>query len=324
MSKKDEPKDILDAINAEFGEGTLVAMAEPPARQYDAVSTGSLNLDKALGIGGLPRGRIVEVYGPESSGKTTIALQCIVSAQRTDPLRCAFIDAEHALDLTYAKALGVDLQRLLVSQPDNGEQGLEVCERLVRSEQCSVIVVDSVAALAPKEELEGAMGDVQVGLQARMMSKALRKLVGTVSATNTLLLFINQTRSKIGGYGNPETTSGGNALKFYASVRVRITRTGSNSAAGEAVSNTTKAKVVKNKCAPPFREAEFEIEFGKGVSLAGEVLDHAIEAGLVIKAGAWFSLPDGTRLGQGREKAKQCLIDQPDLLQALLEGVSTK
>jgi len=323
MAKTDKKTegDILDQINAEFGEGTIVSMDAPPDRQYRAISTGSLNLDKALGIGGLPRGRIVEVYGPESSGKTTIALQTIASAMR-EGQRCAFIDAEHALDVTYAQALGVDLKRLMVSQPDNGEQALEVCDRLVRSGLCAVVVVDSVAALVPKAELEGAMGDATMGAQARMMSQAMRKLVATVSTTDTLLIFINQVRSKIGGYGNPETTTGGNALKFYASIRVRITRTGSNKAAGEAVSNTTKAKVVKNKCAPPFREAEFEIEFGHGVSLAGEVLDHAVEAGHVIKAGAWFSLADGTRIGQGREKAKQCLIEQPELLETLLEKVT--
>jgi recombination protein RecA len=321
-SKKQKDDDILDQINQTFGEGTIVNMTEPPPRQYDAVSTGSLNLDKALGIGGLPRGRIVEIYGPESSGKTTIALQCIASAMK-DGHRCAFIDAEHALDIGYAEDLGVNLSLLAVSQPDNGEQGLEVCDRLVRSGQFAVIVVDSVAALTPRAELEGAMGDIHVGLQARMMSQALRKLVASVSVSDTLLIFINQTRSKIGGYGNPETTSGGNALKFYASIRVRIVRTGSNKAQGEAVSNTTKAKVVKNKCAPPFREAEFEIEFGKGVSLAGEVLDHAISAKLITKSGAWFTLADGTSLGQGREKAKQCLMNDPELMQKLLDGIST-
>jgi len=323
MAKKTkaEEQDILDKINAEFGEGTIISMVDPPSRDYDAISTGSLNLDEAIGIGGLPRGRVVEIYGPESSGKTTIALQTIASAMKAGH-RCAFIDAEHALDLNYAEALGVQLDRLLLSQPDNGEQALEVCDRLVRSEQCAVIVVDSVAALVPKAELEGAMGDLQPGAQARLMSKAMRKLVGATAATNTLLIFINQTRAKIGGYGNPETTTGGNALKFYASVRLRIVRTGSNKAGGAAVSNTTKAKVVKNKCAPPFREAEFEIEFGKGVSIVGEVLDHAIARGLIVKSGAWFSLGDGTRLGQGREKAKECIANDPKMLELLLAGVS--
>jgi recombination protein RecA len=320
---KKQEDDILDQINAEFGEGTLISMTEPPPHQYEAISTGSLNLDAVLGIGGLPRGRIVEIYGPESSGKTTIALQTVASAMRAGH-RCAFIDAEHALDVTYAQALGVDLSKLMVSQPDHGEQALEVCERLVRSEACAVVVVDSVAALTPLAELEGSMSDTQVGLQARMMSKALRKLVAAVHVSDTLLIFINQTRSKIGGYGNPETTSGGNALKFYASIRIRIVRTGANKAGGVAVSAPTKAKVVKNKCAPPFGEAEFDIEFGTGVSLAGEVFDHAVTKGLILKAGAWYSLADGTRLAQGREKAKQCLVEQPEVMQTLLEKVTAR
>jgi len=313
--------DILDKINAEFGSGTIMCLeGTPPA--YEVFSTGSLNLDAALGIGGLPRGRIVEVYGPESSGKTTIALQVVANAQKRGH-RCAFIDAEHALDLQYAQNLGVDLKTLLVSQPDFGEQALEICDRLVRSGKCAVVVVDSVAALTPKAELEGAMEDMQPGMQARLMSKGLRKLVAAVSVTDTLLIFINQTRSKIGGYGNPETTAGGNSLKFYASIRMRIVRTGSESAGGEAVSNTTKAKVVKNKCAAPFREAEFEIEFGRGVSLPGEVLDHALTKKLIVQTGSWFSLADGTRIGQGREKAKQHLADNPELLATLLESITT-
>ena len=322
MAKKKtaEDADILEKINSEFGAGTILEMASPPDVQYSAVSTGSLNLDAAIGVGGLPRGRVVELYGPESSGKTTIALQVVANAQR-DGYRCAFIDAEHALDLTYAKNLGVDLGKLAVSQPDYGEQALEVCDRLVRSEQFAVLVVDSVAALTPKAEIEGSMSDLQVGAQARMMSKALRKLVAAANVSDTLLIFLNQTRSKIGGYGNPETTPGGAALKFAASVRIRVVRTGSNKAGDEAVSNTTKAKVVKNKCAPPFREAEFEIEFGKGVSMVGEVLDHGIAKKLVLKSGSWFSLADGTKLGQGREKAKQCLEENPDMLDSLLTAV---
>ena len=324
--KKDETKstDIVESILSEFGPGTITRMDDSPTEQLSVISTGSLNLDSALGIGGLPRGRIVEIFGAESSGKTTIALQTVAEAMKLGET-CAFIDAEHALDLNYARALGVDLSKLLLSQPDYGEQALNICERLVRSDKCSVIVVDSVAALVPKSELEGEVGDHHMGVQARMMSQALRKLVGVTHASNTLLIFINQTRSKIGVvFGSPETTTGGNSLKFYASIRIRIARTGSNKTGDVAVSNKTVARIVKNKCAPPYREAEFEIEFGKGVSLAGEVLDYAINLGLVNKSGAWFSLANGDRLGQGRENAKQCLNEQPDLLQSLLQEVRSR
>jgi len=328
MPKTAKPKtaekgeSLTDFINKEFGSNTLIAMDDYVVEDYDAVSTGSLNIDKALGIGGLPRGRVVELFGPESSGKTTIALQVCAAAMEAGH-KCAFIDAEHALDIGYAQNLGVQLDKLYMCQPDYGEQALNVCERLVKSEQCAVIVVDSVAALTPKAELEGEVGDHHVGVQARMMSQSLRKLVAAVNVTNTLLIFINQTRSKIGVmFGSPETTPGGNALKFYASVRLRISRIGSNKDGEEVVSNKTRAKVVKNKCAPPFREAEFEIEFGKGVSLAGEVLDYAVDLKLVKKAGSWFSLVEtDERIGQGRENSKQWLINHPKVLSSLLDAV---
>lgn len=331
--KDDAPKtiDLVDLVNTEFGAGAIRTL-DGPTEDYETFTTGSLNLDSALGIGGLPRGRIVEIYGPESSGKTTIALQVLAAAQKAGH-KVAFIDAEHALDLGYAKALGCDLPTMLVAQPDHGEQALNICDTLVRSAQCAVVVVDSVAALTPKAELEGDVGDHHVGLQARMMSQALRKLVGNVNVSNTLLIFINQERSKIGvSFGSPNTTTGGNSLKYYASVRIRIVRTGSNKQGDIAVSNKTLAKVVKNKCAPPYREAEFEIEYGKGVSLAGEVLDWAVDLKLVKKAGAWFSLGDdpgkglnpGERLGQGRENAKQCLIDNPTILETLLNEVRSR
>lgn len=332
MAKKTEekkPTDVVDLINKTFGDGAIRTMSGNDVREYEVFSTGSINVDLALGIGGFPRGRIVELYGPESSGKTTIALQVIAAAQKAGH-RCAFVDAEHALDIGYAEALGVDLETLLVSQPDFGEQALNITETLVRSEQVAVIVVDSVAALVPESELKGEVGDHHVGVQARMMSQAMRKLVGATNVTNTLVIFINQERAKIGvTFGSKTTTTGGNALKFYASIRVRIVRTGSNKAGDVAVSNKTLAKVVKNKCAPPFREAEFEIEFGVGVSQAGELVDFGVDLGLIKKAGAWFSVSDNpvfgdmasSRLGQGREAAKQCLINNPELQQILLDQV---
>ena len=325
MAKKKPPEsaDIFEAINAEFGAGTLLDMGSAKPSGYDAISTGSIGLDAALGIGGLPRGRIVETYGPESSGKTTLTLHVIANAMKQG-LRCAFIDAEHALDMHYARALGVDPKLFAVSQPDYGEQALNITERLVKSGQCGVVVVDSVAALVPKDELEGNVGDFHVGKQARMMGQALRKLVSATADTNTLLIFINQTRAKIGGRGNPETTTGGNALKFYASVRLRIARTGSTTAGGERIANTTKAKVVKNKCSPPFREAMFEIEFGKGISKVGEIIDHGIDAGLVKKAGAWFSLADGKRIGQGKENAKQWLRENPEVCTDLEQKITAR
>lgn len=319
--KEDDSRDILEKINAEFGDGTIVSMVAAPERQYTPISTGCLALDYATGIGGFPRGRIVEVYGPESSGKTTIALQTLASAMR-DGHRCAFVDAEHALDVTYAQALGVDLSKLAVSQPDYGEQALDIVDRLVHSEKFAVVVVDSVAALTPKVELDGEMSDLQVGAQARMMGKACRKLVAAANVTDTLLVFINQTRQKIGvTYGSPETTPGGNALRFYASMRVKISRIGSNKSGEDVISNKTLAKVIKNKCAPPFKEAAFEIEFGKGTNIYSEVLDMGIAAKKVIVSGAWYSLADGTRLGQGREKAKQCLADNQTMFEALLTAV---
>lgn len=313
--------DILESINSEFGDGTILNMGGVPARDYEIFSTGSLRLDDALGIGGLPRGRITEIFGPESSGKTTLMLHLIADAMASGH-RCAFIDAEHALDTKYAAALGVDLSLLAVCQPDDGEQGLNVCERLVRSEKFAVIVVDSVAALVPKKELEGEVGDHHVGVQARMMSQSLRKLTPAVSTSNTLLAFVNQTRSKIGvQWGSPETTTGGNALKFYASVRLRISRIGSNEQGGQRVSNKTRVKVLKNKCAPPFREAEFEIDFGTGISQEGEIIDLAIEKEILVKSGAWIRLADGTNIAQGKENAKTCLKTKPELKLDLLKQI---
>ena len=339
--KKDEGKepiskdtDLVDLITKEFGAGAIQLMdSAPDTQQYEVFSTGSILIDDALGIGGLPRSRIVEIYGPESSGKTTIALQVIADAQAKGH-KCAFIDAEHAIDIGYAQALGVDKSQLLLAQPDYGEQALNILDTLVRSAQCAVIVVDSVAALTPKAELDGEVGKSLPGLQARMMSQTMRKLVAHVNVSNTLVIFINQTRMKIGVmFGSPETTTGGNALKFYSSIRMSIRRIGSNKAGDEVVSNKTRVKVVKNKCAPPFKEAEFEIVFGEGVSLAGEVLDYAVDLQLVKKGGAWFSLGAnkelfgercGERLGQGRENAKQCLNSQPELLQLLLDEVRSR
>lgn len=306
----------LGQIERAFGKGSVMRLGQRPREQADVISTGSLGLDIALGIGGLPRGRVVEIYGPESSGKTTLALHAIAEAQKRGGT-CAFIDAEHALDPGYAKKLGVDIDNLLISQPDAGEQALEIADTLVRSGAIDVLVVDSVAALVPRAELEGDMGDSHVGLHARLMSQALRKLTGSVARSNTMMIFLNQIRLKIGVmFGNPETTTGGNALKFYASVRLDIRRIGSIKDKDEVVGNQTRVKVVKNKMAPPFRQVEFDIMYGEGISKVGELIDLGVKAGVVEKSGAWFSC-DSQRIGQGRENAKQYLRDHPDMANAI-------
>jgi len=302
----------LSQIERAFGKGSIMRLgANEKSVEIETVSTGSLGLDIALGVGGLPRGRIVEIYGPESSGKTTMALHTVAEAQKKGGI-CAFVDAEHALDPVYARKLGVDLENLLISQPDTGEQALEICDTLVRSGAIDVLVVDSVAALTPRAEIEGEMGDSLPGLQARLMSQALRKLTATISRSNTMVIFINQIRMKIGVmFGSPETTTGGNALKFYASVRLDIRRIGSVKDRDEVVGNQTRVKVVKNKLAPPFKQVEFDIMYGEGVSKTGELIDLGVKAGVVEKSGAWFSY-NSQRLGQGRENAKQFLRDNPD------------
>jgi recombination protein RecA len=303
----------LGQIEKQFGKGSVMRLGEA-TENYDveAVSTGSLGLDIALGVGGLPRGRVVEIYGPESSGKTTLTLQVIAEAQRTGGT-AAFVDAEHALDPVYAAKLGVNVQELLVSQPDTGEQALEITDMLVRSGAVDIVVVDSVAALTPKAEIEGEMGDAHVGLQARLMSQALRKLTGNIKRSNTIVIFINQIRMKIGVmFGNPETTTGGNALKFYASVRLDIRRIGALKNGEEVIGNQTRVKVVKNKVAPPFREAEFEILYGQGISRNGEIIDIGVAQGFVEKSGSWFSY-NGERIGQGKENARTFLDQHPDI-----------
>jgi recombination protein RecA len=307
----------LSQIERAFGKGSIMRMgARTQDEHIDVIPSGSLGLDIALGIGGLPRGRIIEVYGPESSGKTTLALHAIAEAQKRGGT-CAFIDAEHALDPIYARKLGVDVDNLLISQPDAGEQALEICDTLVRSGAIDVLVIDSVAALVPRAELEGEMGDTHVGLHARLMSQALRKLTGSVSKSHTMLIFLNQIRLKIGVmFGNPETTTGGNALKFYASIRLEIRRTGSIKDRENVVGNSTRVKVAKNKLAPPFREVEFDIMFGEGISKVGELIDLGVKAGIVEKSGSWFSF-DSTRIGQGRENAKQFLRDHKDAAEAI-------
>ncbi len=308
----------IDKIDKDFGKGSVMMMNERSQEPQEVISTGSIGLDVALGIGGLPKGRVVEIYGPESSGKTTLAIHVIAEAQKKGGM-CAFIDAEHAFDASYAKRLGVDVDNLLISQPDYGEQGLEIADRLILSGALDVVVIDSVAALVPKGELEGEMGDSKMGLQARLMSQALRKLTATISKTNSCCIFINQLRDKIGVmFGNPETTTGGNALKFYASVRLDIRRMAQIKDGDESVGNRVKVKVVKNKVAPPFRVAEFDIMFGQGISKTGEIIDMGVELGVVQKSGSWFSY-DTTKLGQGRDSVKQLLIDNPELA-AELEG----
>jgi recombination protein RecA len=302
----------LSQIERAFGKGSIMRLgANEQVVEIETVPTGSLGLDIALGVGGLPRGRIVEIYGPESSGKTTLALHTVAEAQKKGGI-CAFVDAEHALDPVYARKLGVDLENLLISQPDTGEQALEICDTLVRSGAIDVLVVDSVAALTPRAEIEGEMGDALPGLQARLMSQALRKLTASISRSNTMVIFINQIRMKIGVmFGSPETTTGGNALKFYASVRLDIRRIGSVKDRDEVVGNQTRVKVVKNKLAPPFKVVEFDIMYGEGVSKTGELIDLGVKAGVVEKSGAWFSY-NSQRLGQGRENAKNFLRDNPD------------
>ncbi len=302
----------LSQIERAFGKGSIMRMGARTDDQIDVISSGSLGLDLALGIGGLPRGRIVEIYGPESSGKTTLALHAIAEAQKRGGT-CAFIDAEHALDPIYARKLGVDVDNLLLSQPDGGEQALEICDTLVRSGAIDIVVIDSVAALVPRAELEGEMGDTHVGLHARLMSQALRKLTGSVSKSKTMLIFLNQIRLKIGVmFGNPETTTGGNALKFYASIRMEIRRIGQIKDRDEVTGNQTRVKVVKNKLAPPFRQVEFDIMYGEGISKRGELIDLGVKAAVVEKSGAWFSF-DSQRIGQGRENAKTFLKDHPDV-----------
>jgi recombination protein RecA len=314
----------VSGIEKQYGKGSIMRLGEeqkPP--EVHVIPTGSLALDIALGVGGLPRGRICEVYGPESSGKTTLTLHVIAEAQRRGGI-CAFVDAEHALDVGYARKLGVRTDDLLVSQPDHGEQALEIADMLVRSNAIDVIVIDSVAALVPKAEIEGEMGDSHMGLQARLMSQALRKLTGTIAKSNTLVIFINQIRMKIGVmFGNPETTTGGNALKFYASVRLDIRRIGAIKQAEKSIGNRTKVKVVKNKMAPPFREVEFDIMYGEGISKEGDVLDLAAEADIVEKSGAWFAY-DGERIGQGRENAKEFLKAHPEVLDKIERAMLAK
>lgn len=327
MANEDKIK-ALDAaihqIEKQYGRGSVMKLGDNSnAMQVEAVPTGSISLDIALGVGGLPKGRIVEIYGPESSGKTTVALHCVAEVQKRGGI-AGFIDAEHALDPVYAKNIGVDIDNLYISQPDNGEQALEIAETMVRSGAVDIIVVDSVAALVPKAEIEGDMGDSHVGLQARLMSQALRKLTSVVSRTNCIVIFINQLREKIGVmFGNPETTTGGRALKFYASVRMDIRRTESIKAGGEVIGNHTRVKVVKNKVAPPFKTAEFDIMFGKGISKEGDVLDLAVAQDIINKSGAWYSY-EGEKIGQGRENAKQFLADHPDVMEHVTELIREK
>ncbi|WP_027707218.1 recombinase RecA [Zooshikella ganghwensis] len=311
-NKKKALAAAVSQIERQFGKGAIMRMGDHEQEAIPAISTGSLGLDIALGIGGLPKGRIVEIYGPESSGKTTLTLQVIAEAQKQGAT-CAFVDAEHALDPEYARKLGVSVDNLYVSQPDTGEQALEITDMLVRSGAVDVIIVDSVAALTPKAEIEGEMGDAHVGLQARLMSQALRKITGNIKQANCLVIFINQIRMKIGVmFGNPETTTGGNALKFYASVRLDIRRTGSVKQGEEVIGNETRVKVVKNKVSPPFRQAEFQILYGKGIYHMGEVIDLGVKDGLVDKAGAWYSY-NGSKIGQGKANAAQFLEDNPEI-----------
>ena len=310
----------LAQIDKQFGKGSIMRMGEKASMEIEAISTGALSLDVALGVGGLPRGRVVEIYGPESSGKSTLAMHVVAEAQRNGGI-CAYIDAEHAMDPIYARAIGVDIDQLLISQPDTGEQALEIADMLVRSGALDVVVIDSVAALTPKAEIEGDMGDTHVGLQARLMSQALRKLTANLNRSNTTMIFINQLREKIGVmFGSPETTPGGRALKFYSSVRLDIRRIESIKDGAEVVGNRTRVKVVKNKVAPPFRQAEFDIMYGKGISREGSVLDLAVDLSIIRKSGAWFTY-DGEQLGQGRENAKNFLRENPEVMVEVSEKV---
>lgn len=306
----------IDRIEKSYGKGTIMRMGDSPVESIEAIHTGSIGLDIALGIGGLPKGRVIEIYGPESSGKTTLAIHAIAEVQRNGGI-AAFIDAEHAFDRYYAQKLGVDIENLLISQPDNGEQALEITENLIRSGAIDIIVIDSVAALTPKAEIEGEMGESKMGLQARLMSQALRKLTGTISRTGCCCIFINQLREKIGVmFGNPETTTGGNALKFYASVRLDIRRIGQIKDGENIIGNRTRVKIVKNKVAPPFRTAEFDILYGEGISHTGEIVDIGVELNIVKKSGSWFSYGD-TKLGQGREAVRQLFQDNPELAEEI-------
>lgn len=306
----------MDKIEKSFGKGSIMKMGDDHVQEVEVIPTGSIGLNAALGVGGYPKGRIIEIYGPESSGKTTLAIHAIAEAQKAGGI-AAFIDAEHAFDRFYAAKLGVDIDNLLISQPDNGEQALEIADQLIRSSAIDIIVIDSVAALTPKAEIEGDMGDNRVGLQARLMSQALRKLTSTINKTNTTCIFINQLREKIGVmFGNPETTTGGNALKFYASVRLDIRRATQLKDGEEIIGNQVRVKVVKNKVAPPFRKAEFDIMFGEGISRSGEIIDLGAELGIIKKSGSWYSYND-TKLGQGRDAAKVCIQDNPELAEEL-------
>ncbi len=320
MDKNKALEAALGQIERNFGKGSIMRLGESPVQQVETISSGSLGLDIALGVGGLPRGRVVEIFGPESSGKTTLALHAIAEAQKGGGI-CAFVDAEHALDPVYAHKLGVDIDAMLISQPDTGEQALEIVDTLVRSGAIDVLVIDSVAALTPRAELEGEMGDSLPGLQARLMSQAMRKLTGSISKSRTMVIFINQIRMKIGVmFGSPETTTGGNALKFYSSVRLDIRRIGAIKDRDVAIGNQTRVKVVKNKLAPPFRQVEFDIMYGEGISKTGELLDLGVKSGIVEKSGSWFSY-DSQRLGQGRENSRQFLISHPELADEIENGV---
>lgn len=314
----------IDKLEKTYGKGTVMKLSDNKVQDIPAISTGSLGLDMALGIGGIPRGRVTEIYGPESSGKTTLTLHCIAEAQKAGGL-AAFIDAEHAFDKSYAEKLGIDTENLLISQPDNGEQALEIAEHLIRSGAIDIIVIDSVAALVPKGELEGDMGDSKMGLQARLMSQALRKLTGAINKTGCACVFINQLRDKIGVmFGNPETTTGGNALKFYASVRLDIRRIGQiKEGADNVLGNRTKVKVVKNKVAPPFKVVEFDIMYGQGISKVGEIIDLGVEFDIIKKAGSWFSY-EGNKLGQGRDAVKNLILDNPELMEELEKKIKEK
>ena len=321
--KKKALSTAIAQIEKEYGKGSIMRLGENTHIVVEAIPTGSLSLDIALGIGGVPKGRIIEIYGPESSGKTTLALHIVAEAQKRGG-EVAYIDAEHALDPTYARALGVDIDSMLISQPDTGEQGLEICEALVRSGAIDVVVVDSVAALTPRAEIEGDMGDSHVGLLARLMSQALRKLAGSIAKTNCVVIFINQLREKVGVmFGNPETTTGGRALKFYSSVRLDVRRIESLKQGGDVIGNRTRVKVVKNKIAPPFKEAEFDIMFGKGISREGDILDLAANLDIIVKSGAWYAY-EGNKIGQGRENAKQYLREHPDVWEAVDAKVREK